>query len=223
MRTFILATSLFTALAAAQTMSMTAFLATNPDLSEFGGLLRNVSSFAGSLNGRYNITIVIPTNEAFEALSAGPDSFERRAVSGRGDDELEKLLSYHVLNGTYTSADFTSEPKYASTLSYTQRGATNLVAANFTGPRAGLVKNGTSAATVLSSEGRSSEVVEADIQTIPGIVVHKINRVLTLPSNSTGGDATPTGSATGAAQATGGAGRLGGGMAAIGLGFALAL
>lgn len=161
MRTSIFATSLFTALAAAQTMYMTSLLAMNPDLSEFGSLLRNVSSFAGSLNGKYNITIVIPTNEAFEALSAGSDSFERRAVSGRGEDELVKLLSYHVLNGTYASADFTSTPKYVSTLSYTQRGAANLGAANFTGPSVGLVKNGTSAAMVLSSEGRSGEVVEA--------------------------------------------------------------
>jgi uncharacterized surface protein with fasciclin (FAS1) repeats len=160
MKASIAMTSLFTAIATAQSQYMTSLLAMNPNLSTFGDVLRNVSSFAGALNGKYNMTIVIPTNQAFEALLAGPDSFERRAVAGRNRDDLEKLLSYHVLDATYTSANFTEVPKYASTLEYSMRGASNLDASNFTGPTVKLVKSGMNA-TILGSGGKSSNVVEA--------------------------------------------------------------
>jgi uncharacterized surface protein with fasciclin (FAS1) repeats len=162
MRVAVLTTTLYAAIVTAQTQYLESLLRLNPDLSSFSNALHNVSSFARSLNGNSNVTIFTPTNQAFDTLLAGSNTPERRAVSGGNKDELEKLLAFHVVSGTYTTANFTTTQTSVNTLSYRDTGfsSRNLTASEFTGPTIGLVKNGTNA-TILSGQMQSSNVVQA--------------------------------------------------------------
>jgi uncharacterized surface protein with fasciclin (FAS1) repeats len=116
MRLSIFTSSAFAALTTAQSQFLSSLLLTHPDLSTFTATLGNVSSFAATLNSQNgNITIFAPTNQAFEALSAGGASSEGQAVKDRNKDAIEALLAYHVLKGTYLAANFQDALKFADT------------------------------------------------------------------------------------------------------------
>jgi len=220
-------------------MYLTSLLALNPDLSSLADALRMTSSsFAGSL-GSIPVTILAPTNAAFEALP--PSGAESEAIRNRNRTAVEVLLAYHVIQGTYTLASLTENPISVNTISNQLFTIAKTMGVN--GQNVSLVFNGKSTTTnvVQAVSGRPAYwearlliTCVKDIQTIPNVTVHKIDRVLTLPMNLVNGSAnatvTPkvsgTGSTTASATAvsTGGAGKVGVGLGAMmGLGLALVL
>jgi uncharacterized surface protein with fasciclin (FAS1) repeats len=159
MRLSILASSAFATLTTAQSQYLSSLLSTNPDLSTFADKLRTVSSFAGILNSQKgNITIFAPTNQAFEAFSAGSGSPESQAIKDQNKDAIEALLAYHVLNGTYVAANFKDALKYANTI-FTLSKSPAFETKVTGGQKLGLVLKGGNA-TVLSGDMQSSNVVQ---------------------------------------------------------------
>ncbi len=106
--------SLGAALANAQ--SLGDILASNPpNLSTLISLLKQQPELVSTLVGLQNITILAPSDSAFETLLANP------AAASRVQNEpgfVPALLTYHVLNGTFYAADFVgaTETVFAPTL-----------------------------------------------------------------------------------------------------------
>ncbi|KAH7069767.1 FAS1 domain-containing protein [Paraphoma chrysanthemicola] len=179
----ILTLSSFATSAVAQNPALVSALAANPDLSTLASALSLVTSFAGTLNTDEAITILAPTNSAFETLLAGGLNAESQAIIDQNPDGIETLLAYHVIRGTYVSTDFTEVPTYVNTRLNQSFSIFDTIRTNVTdGQNVGLVLNGDDA-TIISGELQTSTVVQADIQVVPNITIHKIDRVLTIPLN----------------------------------------
>jgi uncharacterized surface protein with fasciclin (FAS1) repeats len=167
MRCSLLTLSASLSFALAQTPSLSELLQSQPDLSLLADALTVVPELAATLSGATNITILAPTNGAFEALLAGGPNVESQAVTDRNPEGINTLLAYHVIKGTYLSTNFTDVPTYVSTefdQSFTISGT---VQSNVTeGQHVGLVLNGQNA-TILSGELQTSNVVEAVSSRLP--------------------------------------------------------
>ncbi|KAJ4358025.1 uncharacterized protein N0V89_002604 [Didymosphaeria variabile] len=166
----------------AQAPSLTDLIASQPDLSTIGAALGSVPDLAETLAGLSNITILAPTNSAFEALLAQEDTPESVAVNSSDMQAIAAILAYHVLNGTYVSSDFSETPAFVSSLflpSFDGSIRTNVT----DGQNVGLLLDGENA-TILSGELKSANVIEADIQAANSVTVHKIDTVLTVPRNA---------------------------------------
>jgi uncharacterized surface protein with fasciclin (FAS1) repeats len=149
MRTsFTLALTALASTTLAQTLSDV--LASQPDLSTLASALGLVPDLAKTVSGLKDITILAPTNDAFKGLNAnGPEAF---AIKNKDRDVISQLLSYHVINGTFGSKDFTKIPTYVNSL---------LMQGNVTaGQNMGLVLNGDKAA-ILSGQLQYCSVVQA--------------------------------------------------------------
>ncbi|KAK7190687.1 hypothetical protein DPSP01_006704 [Paraphaeosphaeria sporulosa] len=166
----------------AQAPSLTDLIGSQPDLSTLGTALSSFPDLVAVLGSLSNITILAPTNSAFEALLAGDASLESTALSSNNTDAIQALLAYHVLNGTYVSSDFSETPAFAHTL-LTPSGQSDSLTNVTGGQNVGLQLIGGNA-TIVSGELKGSNVVEADIQAANGVVVHKIDSVLTIPRNA---------------------------------------
>ena len=133
-------------------------LKASPDLSTLFKAVSAVPGLAHLLNSSSDITILAPTNAAFAALS--PDSLEGQIAAGGNTDDLEALLSYHVLVGKYLSTAAATVPTFVHTLlNDNQIGgvdATNVSK----GQNVGLIKNGPNV-QIISGELAVSTVTEA--------------------------------------------------------------
>jgi hypothetical protein len=124
-----------------------------PDLST---LLSVINSVPNLLNVSQDITILAPTNAAFEALS--PESFEGQLVA---DEAYDAVLSYHVLVGLYPSTAAGEVPIFPRTLLNSDRYLDNGPAARVTpSNHVGLFTNGEDV-QVLSGALSISTVTEA--------------------------------------------------------------
>jgi uncharacterized surface protein with fasciclin (FAS1) repeats len=107
------ATTFLLPLASAQTMYLTSLLASDPTLSTLLSTLSIApSGWSGSL-GSTPITILAPTNNAFRELSDA----RNQSIADRDRDAVQQLLAYHIIQGTYTSANLTQDPVQVRTLS----------------------------------------------------------------------------------------------------------
>ncbi|KAL1612583.1 hypothetical protein SLS60_000812 [Paraconiothyrium brasiliense] len=166
----------------AQAPSLTDLIASQPDLSTLGTALGSVPDLAETLAGLSNITILAPTNSAFEALLAQADTPESIGVNSSDVQAIAAILAYHVLNGTYVSSDFSETPTFVSSLflpSFDGSIRTNVT----DGQNVGLTLDGGNA-TILSGELKSANVIEEDILAANSVTVHKIDSVLTVPRNA---------------------------------------
>lgn len=161
MRASVLAFSVFSSLASAQTPTLAELIQSQSDLSTLADALTIVPDFATLASGLTNITILAPTNAAFEALLALGTNAENQAITTRDPDGVSTLLAYHVIKGTYLSTDFTEIPTFYNTVFNQSYSIFNTVRTNVTeGQNVGLVLNGQNA-TILSGELNYSNVVEA--------------------------------------------------------------
>lgn len=150
--------------ALAQTPSLPQLIQSQPDLSLLADALTIVPDLAATLAGSKNITILAPTNAAFETLLAGGLNAENQAIETRDPDGVSTLLAYHVLNGTFLSTDFTSVPTYVNTVFDQKYSIFDTIRTNVTeGQNVGLVLNGEKA-TIISGELQTSNVIEAVCQ-----------------------------------------------------------
>jgi len=167
----------------AQTPSLSELIASQSDLSTLGEALGLVPDLAELVSGLKDITILAPTNAAFEALLAQRPNTANTAITEKNTEAVAALLAYHVLNGTYASTDFSEVPTYRHSLFTQSLTVGGSALTNVTdGQNIGLVLNDKNA-TLLSGDLQSANVVEADITAIPGITIHKIDEVLTLPAS----------------------------------------
>lgn len=92
--------------ALAQTLAE-ALSAQNSTLSTLVSLLQSQRDLLAVVAGLSNITVLAPSNEAFNTLLSDPVV----ATAAQNNPSLiPALLSYHIINGTYYSGDLISAP-----------------------------------------------------------------------------------------------------------------
>lgn len=104
--------ALATAASAQEMMNLTAALGSVPELSSLTSVLGIVSAeLAGALASAHNVTLLAPSNEAFNALQNNPAG----AAALNDTSLIQAVLQYHVLNGTYYAANVTETPAFIPT------------------------------------------------------------------------------------------------------------
>lgn len=106
----LLSVAALAAAASAQTMNLTAALMGSPDLANLTTLVSANPQLLGSLSMAKNITILAPSNEAFAKIESSLASSMTDAKA------IQALLSYHVLNGTYSAAQIMEMPAFVPTM-----------------------------------------------------------------------------------------------------------
>lgn len=137
-----------------------ALLESQDDLSTLLELVALVDGLADTLASASNITIIAPTNEAFEKLPR--DIPEGEAIELRNDiAAIGALLANHVFKGAYPADVITDIPLFAQTLLDDSYIIARQPFSNFTGGAYnGLVRNGDDVC-ILSGEQTISTVTEA--------------------------------------------------------------
>jgi uncharacterized surface protein with fasciclin (FAS1) repeats len=98
-------------------------LSNTPELANLTSILQSQPALVEALSQAQDITILAPSNNAFEQLLS---TEEGKAVAA-DPGALAALLTYHVLNGTFRAADITETPAFVPTL------LTNTTYTNVTG------------------------------------------------------------------------------------------
>ncbi|CRK31825.1 hypothetical protein BN1723_014559 [Verticillium longisporum] len=170
--------SLLSGLALAQG-DLAGLLQSQDDLSTLLELVGLVDGLAETLASSSNITIFAPTNTAFDNVPI--EIPEGEAIAYKNDTiAIGALLANHVFKGLYPAEVVTDLPTFAQTLLDSSYVNYQQPFSNFTGGQYnGLVKNGADVC-VLSGEETISTVTEADIKLGDGIIIHKIDTVLSF-------------------------------------------
>lgn len=139
---------------------LVSLIQSQPDLSTLLELISLVDGLADTLAAASNITIIAPTNEAFDAVPR--DIPEGEAIEQKNDTiAIGALLANHVFKGVYPSDVITDTPTFAQTLLDDSYIIERQPFSNFTGGAYnGLVRNGDDVA-ILSGEQTISYVTEA--------------------------------------------------------------
>ncbi|KJZ79477.1 hypothetical protein HIM_00946 [Hirsutella minnesotensis 3608] len=177
MKSFTLSTAALVASAFLQTVAAEPLIQVlareNRTLSTFNSLLNNQRELVNTLTSRRNITILAPSNDAFA------DLLQDQNMAGRVNSDpsfVKNLLSYHVINGTYRSTDFSDEPFFPKTL------LTDRSVANVTGGQVVDLKTQNNNATIGSAYDAIAQVTRADIG-FDGGIIHIIDSVLEIPAS----------------------------------------
>ncbi|EKG20288.1 hypothetical protein MPH_02406 [Macrophomina phaseolina MS6] len=157
----------------AQTQDLNATLTSTPELSNLTTYLGMFPDILTTLSGVSNITILAPNNDAFGKLLASPIGSQLASNPAL----IQSVLTYHVLNGTYTSNQITDDVAFIPTL------LTDPAYANVTGGQRVGVETEDDNVIIYSGLLQNSTVTQADVQ-FTGGVVHIIDTVLTLPANA---------------------------------------
>lgn len=139
-------------------------------LSTLNTLLAAQPAILSALGSASNITILAPSNTAFETFLASPQGM----AAGNNSGAVAALLQYHVVSGTYYALDFTSSPLFLPTL------LTNETYTNVTGgQRIEAIRNGTNV-SIYSGLVQKSSVTTPNLN-FTGGTVHIIDHVLNIP------------------------------------------
>lgn len=157
---------------------LASLLATQSDLSTLASLI-SLAGLNSTLSGASNITILAPTDSAFQALD--PNGAIAQAAAAKDVAAVTAVLSNHVLQGYYPANATTSVPLFVQSLlkpnstdpASSFSGITN-------GSYNGLVKNG-AGVNIISNDLTVANVTTADIALGAKIIIHKIDTVLPLP------------------------------------------
>lgn len=159
----------FAALAAtASAQSLTQALGREPSLSNLTTYLNLFPSLVTQLESLSNITLLAPNNQAFEALLNNTPSLAGNTGL------LEAVLTYHVLNGSYSN--FTAGPSFIPTA------LMNSTYANVTGGQV-VEAIGTSNGTTFYTGLLSNASTVGNASNFTGGFIHIIDSVLTIPLN----------------------------------------
>ncbi|KAL8296670.1 hypothetical protein RB597_005987 [Gaeumannomyces tritici] len=152
----------------------------NDTLSTLISLVQGQPDLLGALTGASNITVLAPSNEAFNKLLADPAV---AAAVQSTPSLVPALLSYHVLNGTFYASALAGLAAPAFVPTYL---AGNAEYSTVSGGQVVAVKgdNNGGGVTVLSGGGASARVTGADLN-FTGGTVHIIDSVLSIPPNLT--------------------------------------
>ncbi|SMQ47902.1 unnamed protein product [Zymoseptoria tritici ST99CH_3D1] len=175
LRTFIL--SALASLAFAQG-DLVALLQSQPDLSTLLDFVQLVPGLANTLSQATNITIIAPTNQAFDNVPT--EVPEGQAIVNRNVSSIEGLLVNHVFAGYYPSSLLSEVPTFAQTLLNTSyRNEFQPFTETPSGQYNGLVLNGENV-NILSGELTVSNVIQGDIMLGEGIVIHVVDTAMSF-------------------------------------------
>jgi len=173
----------FSGVSHAQNAGIAELIASQDDLSQLAFILTQAPDLVRSLSSASNITILAPTNSAFDEVNL--------TLSTLAPQSIRSILSYHVINGTYYSSNLSSIPTFVPTLfnQSNTNGANRPLTNVTTGQNLGLVvdqgnSSNSDEVVVISGNLQTSKVVEANItwSNVSNVVIHKIDKVLTLPA-----------------------------------------
>lgn len=137
---------LFSLLAAhAQGQALLAFINETPALSSLAVLIDSSPTYHAQLSNLTNFTFLAPNNAAIAAWA--PQNYTT--------DDVSSLLSYHVLNGGWPTALFSTVPQFIDTR------LTNTSYCNVTGGQRVLASKANAKVTFQSGNKTTSEVVAA--------------------------------------------------------------
>ena len=122
---------------------------------QISDLFMMVPSVTENISSLRNITILAPTNAAFDKLVESSPS-----EAGTEDTDLElltHLLQYHVINGTFSSSVFSTTPAFVRTL-LVEDGFANVTGG---GQNVGLVLDDNNVPTVVSGLMQESTITVA--------------------------------------------------------------
>ncbi|KAL8730079.1 MAG: hypothetical protein Q9166_004278 [cf. Caloplaca sp. 2 TL-2023] len=155
------------------TPSLVDLLGATSSLSTLTTAVQGVPGLAEMLGSASNLTILAPSNEAFEKFMSTPAA---AALAANDTDAIQAVLTYHILNGTYPASAVTETPAFIPTM------LNNSAYANVTGGQ--VVEAVQQGDNVLFYSGllSNASVTTAD-QNFTGGVVHIIDNVLTIPQN----------------------------------------
>ncbi|KAL8899293.1 MAG: hypothetical protein Q9207_006270 [Kuettlingeria erythrocarpa] len=151
--------------------SLTDLLGATSSLSTLTSAVMGVPGLASMLGSLSNVTILAPSNEAFEKFMETPAA---AALTSGDNAAISALLSYHILNGTFPASAVTDTPAFVPTM------LNNTAYTNVTGGQ--VVECVRQGDNVLFYSGllMNASVTTAD-QNFTGGVVHIIDTVLTIP------------------------------------------
>ncbi|KAK6068925.1 Fasciclin-like arabinogalactan protein-like protein 1 [Seiridium cupressi] len=160
--------------ATAAAVSVADVLSTNSnDLSTLTTLLGTVPQLTSALTTASNITVIAPSNAAFQAAMAAMPNL---ATMVKNTTFLTNLLEYHVVQGVVSSSMFSTTPVFASTALQVPLAA---------GPSSQMVEllKSNADALVISGLKQVSRVTKADLF-FDGGVLHIVDSVLTVPETN---------------------------------------
>jgi len=149
----------------------------NHTLSTLIGLLSAQPDLVATLGTLKDITILAPSNEAFTKLLSDP-AVASAVQSNPG--LVPALLTYHVLNGTFSSSALTALTAPAFVPTY----LTNTTYSTVSGGQRVEVTTSNGGVTILSGSGASATVTATDFN-FTGGTLHIIDSVLSIPPNLT--------------------------------------
>ncbi|KAI9814819.1 MAG: hypothetical protein M1827_003085 [Pycnora praestabilis] len=156
---------------AASAQNLTSVLSGNSNLTQLNTYVSLFPQLVSQLSSASNITLLAPSNAAFSKL------LNSSAAAGLANNtaEIQAILTYHVLNGTYPASAITNNmfiPTMLNNASYS----------NVTGGQ--VVEAGKSGSSVIFTSGLKMEstVTTANVNFTGGII-HIIDTVLTPPLN----------------------------------------
>ncbi|KAI4191592.1 MAG: hypothetical protein LQ348_003489 [Seirophora lacunosa] len=154
-------------------MSLTQLLGATESLSTLTAAVMGVPGLAEMLGSAENITILAPSNEAFEAFM---ETDAAAALANNDTEAIQALLSYHIINGTYPASAVTETPVFLPTM------LNDSMYANVTGGQVVEAVMQEDSVVFYSGLLSNATVTTAD-QNFTGGVVHIIDSVLTIPQN----------------------------------------
>lgn len=84
-------------------------------LSSLAGILKTQPAITQALSNAKNVTILAPSNDAFNAFMKSPMAMMA------DNSTISALLTYHVLSGVYKSSDFMDMPQFLPTMLMDER------------------------------------------------------------------------------------------------------
>ncbi|OMP81817.1 hypothetical protein BK809_0006126 [Diplodia seriata] len=154
------------------TQDLNATLSGIPELSNLTTYLGLVPEVLSSLSGANNITILAPSNDAFNQLM----NTSLGTALTQDPGLIQAVLTYHVLNGTYNSSQITEDSQFVPTL------LTDPAYANVTGGQRVEVEEEDDNVVFYSGLLQNATVTRADVNFTGGII-HIVDSLLTLPAN----------------------------------------
>ncbi|ETS84905.1 hypothetical protein PFICI_02930 [Pestalotiopsis fici W106-1] len=147
--------------------------ANSNELSTLTSLLGTVPELTNALSTARNITVIAPSNAAFQkAMAAMPEL----ATMVKNTTFLTDLLEYHVVQGVVSSSMFSTTPLFASTALQLP---VSTPAGAIKSQRVELIKSNADA-LVISGFKQASRVTQADLF-FDGGVLHIVDSVLAVP------------------------------------------
>lgn len=98
---------------AVSAQNLTSVLTSDPQLSNLTTYVQQFPALLQQLSQATNITILAPSNEAFNKLISSPAG---AAIQANFTAAIQALLTYHVLNGTYPASSIGSTPAFVPSL-----------------------------------------------------------------------------------------------------------